>query len=147
MIYAEVSAEFDAPASTIYKILADFTHHEAVLPKPPFTYLKIVEGGIGEGTVIEVQTKALGQTNTVVSRVTEPEPGRVLEEREIDGPTVTRFVVDALSENRSRLTISTSMEPSRGGLLGRIEAAVLPYAIRSAISKEMDLIRAYYPQI
>jgi len=60
----EISASLliEAPATVIYSIIADYHHgHPEILPKPPFDSLEVIEGGIGDGTVIRVGIKVLGK--------------------------------------------------------------------------------------
>lgn len=90
----ESSRRIAAPAARAYATLADYAQHRRILPKPPFSGLDIVAGGVGAGTVLDVHLSVLGRRQTMRMTVTEPEPGRVLEERATDG-TVTTFTVDA----------------------------------------------------
>jgi hypothetical protein len=63
----------------------------------------------------------LGRVMTFPAEVSEPDPGRVLVERNLgERPSVTTFTVDRLDAARSRVTISTEL-PARGGIAGRLE--------------------------
>jgi hypothetical protein len=108
------SAEIGAPADRLYGIIADYRHgHPRILP-PAFT-------GLGAGTRIRVGMRVLGRVVTFPAEVSEPDPGRVLVERNLgDRPSVTTFTVDRLDAARSRVTISTEL-PARAGILGRLE--------------------------
>ena len=73
--------------------------------------------------------------------VSEPEPGRVLVESNDNG-FVTTFTVDPLRDGAaSRLTIST-LAPVRGGLMGRVEAWVMPALIRRMMAHEFAALTA-----
>lgn len=115
------SALAEAPAETVYAILADYRDgHPHILPRKYFTSLKVERGGFGEGTVIRFGMRAFGKTREARAAVTEPEPGRVLVETALDadGP-VTTFVVEP-EGRRSRVTFKTELT-SRAGLLGAVE--------------------------
>lgn len=75
-IKASSSEVIDAPAERIYAILADYRdEHPQILPKQYFSDFKVVQGGIGEGTIIEFQTHVLGQSRSVRAEITEPQRG------------------------------------------------------------------------
>ena len=132
-----VSATIKAPASEVYPVLADYrNHHPHILPKAFFTYLKVEKGGNGEGTIFQAALKVLGQTQHFRMRVTEPEPGRVIAETDLETDLVTKFIVEPRDRDQSDVTIATTFQPSRGlkGLAGtagntRLVAAHLPSGI------------------
>jgi hypothetical protein len=65
--------------------------------------------------------RVLGRVQTFVAEVSEPQPGRVLVERNGGPrPSVTTFTVDRIDANRARVTITTELSV-RGGLLGKLE--------------------------
>jgi hypothetical protein len=115
------SAEIDAPADRLYGIIADYRHgHPRILP-PAFTGLTVEAGGVGAGTRIRVGMRVFGRVMTFPAEVSEPNPGRVLVERNFgDRPSVTTFTVDRLDDARSRVTIATEL-PARTGIAGRVE--------------------------
>src|SRR5215510_10711701 len=115
------TAEIGAPADRLYGIIADYRNgHPRILP-PAFTGLTVEAGGVGAGTRIRVGMRVLGRVMTFPAEVSEPNPGRVLVERNFgDRPSVTTFTVDRLDPARSRVTISTEL-PARAGILGRLE--------------------------
>jgi hypothetical protein len=99
-------------------------------------------GGTGAGTVFTLKSTMLGVSKSIRMAVTEPEPGRVLMERELPDGFVTTFTVDPLPGGAaSRLTIST-LGPVRGGLMGRIEGWVMPTLIRRLMAHEFSALTA-----
>lgn len=117
------SATINAPATTVYRLLADYRKgHPSVLPRS-ITITHIDKGGYGAGTVVRVRSRMAGQTRLARFRVTEPEPGRVLVESEPETGTVTTFTVDPDGDGQSRVEIATAYE-GRGGPLGRVEQSV-----------------------
>lgn len=135
----EESAEIPAPAKAVYAVLADYrVGHPGILPKGNTVVLE--SGGTGAGTVFTLKSTMLGVTKSIRMAVTEPEPGRVLMERELPDGFVTTFTVDPLPGGAaSRLTICT-LAPVRGGLMGRIEARVMPMLIRRMMAHEFRML-------
>jgi len=132
----EESAEIPAPAPAVYAVLADYhAGHPGLLPKG--NTLVLESGGTGAGTVFTLKSSMLGVTKSIRMAVTEPEPGRVLVERELPDGFVTTFTVDPLPGGAaSRLTIST-LGPVRGGLMGRVDARVMPALLRRMMAHEL----------
>ncbi|HEU4454760.1 MAG TPA: SRPBCC family protein, partial [Longimicrobium sp.] len=135
----ESSAEIPAPAQAVYAILADYrVGHPSILPKGNTVVLE--SGGTGAGTVFTLTSKMLGVTKSIRMAVSEPEPGRLLIERELPDGFVTTFTVDPLRGGAaSRVTIST-LGPARGGVMARIEALVMPALIRRMMAHELRML-------
>lgn len=137
---ASASARIRAPASVVYRLIADYRNgHDRILPRPPFVDLEVEEGGFGEGTVIRVRMKALGTVQTFRARITEPEPGRTLVETNDTG-YVTTFTVDPIEEGReARVTISSD-RVGRGRIRAAIEKVLVGRMLRSTFEKELALL-------
>ena len=135
----EADAVVSAPAQKVYALLADYrTGHPRVLP-PAFTALKVIEGGTGAGTVIDVGMKAFGKVRTVRGYVTEPEPGRVLEEAYPESNIVTRFYVTPLSDAQSTVRIWSEMQ-SKAGIAGWLERKLVRGFLQKVYRQELGLI-------
>jgi hypothetical protein len=91
------TARLKAPPRRVYDTIADYhTGHPRILPKQ-FRNLTVEQGGVGAGTVIRFQVRVFGRTDTFRAEVTEPEPGRILVEKNILGSdSVTTFIVSRL---------------------------------------------------
>lgn len=64
-IFASESLTIAAPASDVYRILADYRDgHKRILPPQFFGRLDLLAGGRGAGTKIRFEMKAFGRTNT-----------------------------------------------------------------------------------
>jgi hypothetical protein len=76
----------------VYSVIADYHHgHPRILPKQ-FTGLSVEKGGVGEGTVIRFSMRVFGRRFEFRGFVSEPEPGRVLVERNVgENESVTSF--------------------------------------------------------
>jgi len=116
------TARVAAPPARVYSIIADYRNgHPRILP-PQFTSLTVEKGGTGAGTEIRFTMKLLGRTYELRAVVSEPEPGRVLVERNSGAnEAVSTFIVEPGSKpDESIVTISTEM-PGRPGVAGALE--------------------------
>lgn len=131
------SALAEAPAETVYAILADYRDgHPHILPRKYFTGLSVERGGFGDGTVIRFGMRAFGKTREAHAAVTEPEPGRVLVETALDkGGPVTTFVVEPEGRG-ARVTFRTELT-SRGGLFGVVERFVASRFLKRVYALEL----------
>ena len=136
------SALIEAPAQKLYAIIADYHHgHPQILPKPPFVSLEVEQGGIGEGTVIRVEMRALGQLQTFRAVVTEPEPGRVLVETNDNG-YVTTFTVEPRAEGQHAYVTIATETAKRAGVLGTLERWFVTRLLRPVYVKELEQLAA-----
>src|SRR5262245_51684810 len=136
-----VSARIPAPPGRIYGIIADYKNgHPHILP-PAFSNLEVEEGGVGAGTIVRFNVRALGRTQPFRSVVTEPEPGRVLVETNVEGPPSTStFTVNSVEGGREAdVTIDTVMK-RRPGLAGAIEEWVTVRLLRRIYREELRLL-------
>ena len=125
-LIATESKIIHAPANKIYEILADYrTGHPLILPKPYFLSLDVEEGGIGEGTIVNFKMRLVGRTQSFRSLITEPEPGRVIVETDIQSGTPTTFRVSPLAgDAQTKVTISTELV-NRGVVEGFLSKLML----------------------
>ena len=137
------SARLNAPPRRVYDTIANYrTGHPRILPKQ-FRNLTVEKGGVGAGTVISFQIKVLGRTDTIRAEITEPEPGRVLLERNILGSdSVTTFTVEPGAQpTEAVVTIQTELKV-RGGWAGAIERFVTERVLRPMYAEELRLLEA-----
>lgn len=138
-----VSTTIGAPATAVYPILADYrNHHPHILPKAYFTGLEIEEGGSGAGTVFRASLKMMGQAQSFRMRVTEPEPGRVIAETDLDTGLVTKFMVEPRGKDQAEVTIATTFHP-KAGLKGWLERLVVPSYLRRVYRAELQQLDEY----
>ena len=138
------SQEINASPQTVYNVLTDYhVGHNAILPRPYFKGMDVLEGGKGAGTRVKVYSSSMGKTRTMEMVASEPEPGRVLMEKDVDSDLVTTFTVDPVNEGvKSRVTIKTVFIP-RSGLLGLMERAVNPTMMRYVFNLELRKLNEY----
>ncbi len=143
MIKASASKIIDAPAETIYAVIADYHHgHAAILPKPFFQSMTVVKGGIGTGTEVITKTQAFGQRRTYHQRVSEPVPGRVIQEADIHTGQWSRFRLEPQSDGRTRVTIDAELPPNKG-IMGLIERLTAPPVMAHMFRAELDNLAHY----
>lgn len=143
-ITARVAAILDAQPADVYATIADYQHgHPNILPKESFYDLKVEQGDYGTGTIIRFTMKALGAELSFYQRVSEPEPGRVLVEQDIDSPqhVVTTFIVTPVEHEKARVEITTTMNISPG-IKGLMERIIVPILNPQVYRKELKLLEA-----
>ena len=132
------SAVIPARRERVYKLLANYHDgHARILPKQ-FSGLTVEQGGVGAGTVIRYQITTLGTTRSYRAAVTEPEPGRILVETDLetDGAVTTFNVDPGTAPADSRVTISTVL-PVSSGFLGWLEGALATLVLRRMYLQEL----------
>lgn len=138
----EESKLIHASPSAVYQVLADYRiGHLAILPEPYFTDMRVVEGGFGEGTVIDVDMEVFGVKRSFRMEITEPEKGKILAETDVETGTITHFIFDPATEG-CYLTIRTTMYFA-DGIGGFIEKLTTPPITRSIYRKELQNIAQY----
>ncbi|WP_420629530.1 SRPBCC family protein [Candidatus Leptofilum sp.] len=139
-----VSRVIDAPPEVVYAIFADYHHsHNAILPKPYFTKMTVEKGGTGAGTEITVHMNVMGAKATYHMVVTEPEPGRVLQEEDKEAGVLTTFTVDPVNNGQaSKVTLHTRARTAPG-VRGFIEKLITPTISRKIYNEELNLVGKY----
>ena len=133
------SATIPARRERVYSLIADYNDgHPRILPKQ-FMSLVVEQGGVGAGTIIRFQMRVFGKKQTFRAAITEPEPGRVLVETDLDTTgAVTTFTVNPGSAPAdSHVTISTELRV-RSGFLGKIEKTLLTLLLRPTYVQELE---------
>ena len=132
------SAIIPARRERVYSIIANYKDgHPRIIPKQ-FSGMMVEQGGVGAGTVIRFHMSVLGRKQMYRAAITEPEPGRVLVETDLDtNGAVTTFTVDpGTAPADSRVTISTLL-PVRSGFLGAIERKLSTLLLRPIYMQEL----------
>jgi hypothetical protein len=134
------SAHIDAPPGRVYGIIADYrTGHPKILPRP-FRNFVVEAGGVGAGTIIRFEVHAYGTVTKCRAIVTEPEPGRVLVERNIEpNESITTFTVAADANGGADVTFVTEAQ-SRDGMAGAIERFISKRFLQKLYAQELQLL-------
>lgn len=143
-IRIQAAALIDAPAARVYEIIADYrNHHPNILPRSFFLSLDVEKGGIGEGTVFNLQTRLFGRTRTMRAEVSEPQPGCVIAERDPESGLLTTFRVSPEHRgHHAHVTITTDI-PKSAGIKGAMEAWLLPRALEKVYVEELQNLSEY----
>jgi uncharacterized membrane protein len=144
-VSVEVARMVDAPADKIYAVLSDYKEgHPRILPKEHFRDLEVEKGGRGEGTQYRFKMVSGGRETSMRMRVSEPEPGRVLEEHDLTpgSDMTTRFMLTPAGGGKTRLKITTDWT-APGGLAGLVQRLFYPPALRRIYAKELRRIGEY----
>jgi hypothetical protein len=137
------SALINASPERVYGIIADYrVGHPSILPDA-FSGLTVERGGTGAGTIIRFRVRVFGRTQTFRAAVTEPEPGRVLVETDLDrnGAISTFTVNPGRDQGTSEVTIAAEL-PVRAGLLGAIQRALTTRVLHPLYVKELARLAA-----
>jgi hypothetical protein len=137
--WVSVSRVVRAPAARVYAILADYREgHPRILPPRYFASLEVLAGGVGAGTEIRFQMRALGTRRTLRAVITEPDPGHMLLETDPESGTVTTFTVEAdAPSQQASVTIATGL-PVHPGLRGMIERWLAARFLRRVYADELQ---------
>jgi hypothetical protein len=133
------TAVIPARRDRVYSLISNYNDgHQRILPKQ-FSNLTVEQGGVGAGTVIRFQMSVFGKKQTFRAAITEPEPGRILVETNLDSNgAVTTFTVNpGHAPADSNVTISTEL-PVRSGFLGRIERTLSTLLLRPMYVQELQ---------
>lgn len=146
-VIAEESRVINARAEDIYAVMRDYrAGHPAVLPKQYFKALEIEQGGVGEGTIIRVDMDVMGVKRSFRMLVSEPEPGRLLVERNLDGTGETQFVFQPLEGGaKTRVTIKSDFAAAPG-FRGFMERLMNPMISRRIYREELAILDGYMQQ-
>ena len=143
-IRAEASKVIDARPQVIWDVIRDYhVGHPAIMPKPYTQSLKVLKGGVGEGTETHLTMKVYGRIFEYHHRISEPEPGRLLKETEVNSGQFSSFTLDPLEGGtRTRVTIVADA-PASSGIAGLIERLTTPGFQRRLFAAELENLAEY----
>jgi hypothetical protein len=143
MSFYEVAVEHRFPVSSdrVYNLIVDMDEHRRILPKE-FESLEVLAGGKGEGTVFRLTMNVMGSRTTLVMNLTEPEPGRLVQEQDKNAgiTTIWRLIPEAGGGCSLRLT---SRFPRKPGPAGWVERLATSTMIRSIYKRELKNMEQY----
>ncbi len=143
-IKAQAASILAARPEDVYATLADYRQgHPRILPKN-FYDLQVEQGGYGAGTVIRYKARILGVEQSLYQCVSEPEPGKVLVEQDINSSqnvTTTFRVLPLEQGQKSHVEISTTLNASPG-FQGFFERILVPIVNSRVYRKELKLLEA-----
>lgn len=131
-----------ATQEQVYNVVTDMEEHRKILPKQ-FESLEVVKGGKGAGTVFRLNMNVMGNRSSLEMTIAEPEPGRIIVERDEQAGITTTWKLTPLEDGRRCLLQLTSEFPSKPGFAGWMERLVTPPVIRSIYRQELHNIHEY----
>lgn len=143
-VVVDASDVIDARPEEIYAILSDYrVGHAAILPKPYFQEMIVEQGGQGAGTILRLRMKVFGQESSYHQIVTEPEPGRLLVETDMNTGQFSSFTLEPLNGGvQTRVTIHSEFPASRG-IKGLMEKLMQPPITHYIFKKELRNLAEY----
>ncbi|MGB1286581.1 MAG: SRPBCC family protein [Aggregatilineales bacterium] len=143
MLIVSSSKIIPASAARIYAVLADYeAGHRAILPPRYFKDMQVLEGGYGDGTLIQVTLGILGKTYEYTMRVTEPEPGHIIKETDTNTGQYSTFILEEQADGQCRVTIEAGI-PEETGIMGVIQRLTQPPLSRRMFNEELDILANY----
>lgn len=140
----EMVALIQGRPEEIYAVLADYRYeHAHIVPSKYLRNLEVEAGGVGAGTVIRYRARAFGIERPSRAVISEPEPGRVLVEKETTSTLQTTFTVTPTDDpQQAHLQIATRWIPSRNPFK-MAEQALYPVIMRDMYTRSLQLIAQY----
>jgi uncharacterized membrane protein len=144
-LYVRSERVVNQPSDFVYRLFADFENHHPKFLPPQFSEIKVTKGGYGAGTEHTFTSLMGGKPRVFKMVITEPEPGRVLVERDSlsDLETITTILPEG---NGTRITFETTWE-SAGGLMGALEAWFAPSMMRRVYQDEFNRFEKYAQEV
>jgi hypothetical protein len=140
-IIIRAARDIEASADLVYRLIADSNqHHHHFLP-PAFSDYRVERGGVGAGTVVTFKLTIAGQTSSGRMEVSEPEPGRVILERDRQANIETTFTVDPIGSGHCRVEIRTRWSPR--GLAAIVQRLIAPRFLRALYVDELERLNRY----
>ena len=141
------SAIINAPIEQVYAVIADYeVGHQAILPKPYFQSMEVINGGYGEGTEIKIEMEVFGIKASYHQLVTEPIKGRQIVERDINTHLGTTFSFEPRNTGtQTEVTILAEIALS-DGFQGKLERLFNPFIIRYIFKQELQDLDTYVAQ-
>lgn len=145
---ATASALIAASPTAIYTVLADYrNHHPHILPSQYFHTLIIEEGGHGAGTIFRAELQVFGSKSQNHMIVSEPQPGRVLVETDLDSGLATSFTLTPLANGQQCQVEIKSVWTHKPGPFGRLEAWMTGQVMRMSYRKELAQLAEYMGRV
>ncbi len=147
MYHMQETLVISARPDVLYAIVADYhVGHPAILPPTAFGPLTVEQGGVGAGTIIRGSIRVWGKDYPFRHEVSEPEPGRILKESDLDTGQYNIFTFEPLNGGQNtRVTIATWF-PHRVGPAGWLDVRIRAMIARKLYKEELRRLADYAAQ-
>lgn len=142
----ETDSVIHAAAKDVYAVLADYNNgHPKIMPPQYCEGLNVLKGsGVGENSRIEAHFNIYGQRETLVMDVSEPEPGRILQEIDTKATNITRFIVDPIDQATCRVTLQTKIMKQTGIPPGpTLDMWLKSFVLKQIFTEELKLLNDF----
>jgi ribosome-associated toxin RatA of RatAB toxin-antitoxin module len=131
-------------ATMLYAIVSDFAeHHRRITPEYVVnSSYRIIQGGHGEGTVVQFESTTGRVPGPIQYVIEEPEPGRVLTMSYNDGVILYTWTFDPIAPGQCSLTASIRYQ-CREGFHGLYDRFFGPLEISGALVQLFDNLERY----
>ncbi len=143
-LHVEETKVIDARPQDIHAVVSDYqVGHPAILPKQYFTALTVEKGGKGAGTEIRGNVRVYGGDHPFHHVVSEPEPGHVLMETDVETGQYTTFTFEPVNGGSQSLVTIASEFPLPGGFAGFMTRLMMPAVVRKMYKQELQQLADY----
>jgi hypothetical protein len=140
-LHASAERSIGAPASDVYRYIADFREHHFKWVPSEFSDVAVERGGYGAGTFNNFTLTLGGRPRRFHTRVDEPIPGQVLTESDDAARSVTTFTVTPNGET-CRVRIESDWE-SASGVAGLVERLIAPRLLQGMYIDQLERLDRY----
>src|SRR5262245_59122565 len=138
-----VSSAVPSAAQKIYTVIADYVgHHQQILPRNYFRSVVVEAGGVGAGTVFRADMDVYGNKSSFHMKVSEPQPGRVIQESDLNSDFFTTFTIEPNGADQSTVTITSQWERPTG-LKSWLESTMRTWVMKRIYREELAQLAQY----
>ncbi|GCE48771.1 uncharacterized protein YndB with AHSA1/START domain [Thermosporothrix hazakensis] len=137
-----VSSErvYNARPEDIYEVLTDYKTKRPLILPPNYEDYKVVEGGKGEGTVVDYRFHAAQRERSYHISVNEVVKGKVLQEKDANSSFVTTWTLTPEGEGaQTRVSVASEWQGGEG-VGGFFERTFAPLGLRRVYGQMLDML-------
>jgi len=143
-LHVEDTQVIDAGPQEVYAVVSDYqVGHPAIVPKQYFTALTVEKGGKGAGTELRGNVRVLGSDYPFHQLVSEPEPGRVLKEMDMETGQYTTFTFEPVNGGAQAQVTIASEFPLPEGFAGFMTRLMMPPVVHKMYKQELQQLADY----
>jgi hypothetical protein len=140
----EATAERVIEAATpdqVWQLVADYANGRPKILPEAFQDYRLEAGGMGAGTVVAYTLHAAKRERPYRLEVSEPQPGRVLEESDTTSSFTQTWTVEPAETGGTRLSLACSWSGA-GGVGGFFEGIFAPKGVARLYEQILDGVQA-----
>lgn len=141
VITVETEREIAAPVARVFEWIADFKTHRPKWLPPAYSNLSVEQGGTGAGTIVRYRLKVGPRERDYRMQVSEPTPGRVLQEKDTSSSLITTWTLSPQGSG-TRVRVGTQWNGA-GGFGGLMERTFAPRGLKRLYDEELARLADY----